>query len=938
MMRKKILFLVVLITVLMFVTKLFADPPETYDLRDVNGENYVTTVKSQQGGTCWTFGAMAAMEGNLLITGAWAAAGEVGEPALAEYHLDWWNGFNQHNNDDIEPPSGSGLEVHQGGDYMVTSAYLSRGEGAVRDIDGQSYSTPPLRFDPSYHYYYPRHIEWYVAEPDLSNIDLIKNMVMEYGVMGTCLCYDGSFISNYIHYQPPSSTLDPNHAVAIIGWDNNKDTQAPQPGAWLIKNSWGSGWGLNGYFWISFYDKHCGQHPEMGAISFQDVEPMSYDCIYYHDYHGWRDTFTDHNTAFNKFIAEGDELLEAVSFFTAQDGVAYTVKIYGDFSNGNLSNLLSEKTDVIEYTGLHTIVLDTPVELTPENDFYIFVEFSAGGHPYDRTSDVPVLLGAQYRTIVESSSNPDESYYLDGSTWLDFYYYDDPSGFQNSGNFCLKALTVYRGMSVAPDEDLNSEGPVGGPFSPTSAVYTIENRNMQPISFEVTSNLTSDWITLSGDVFGTLQPNETAEVLVEINSNANDLTEGVHFTNIYFTNITDHIGDTSRRVKLSIGDSTLRYDWTLDSDPGWTTEGDWNHGQPTGQGGQYGEPDPTSGYTGSNVYGYNLNGDYPNNLPETHLTSEIIDCSGLFNVHLKFWRWLGVEQPTYDHAYVRISNDGTNWITVWQNEEEITDNAWTQMDLDISDVADDQTTVYLRWTMGITDQGWQYCGWNIDDIEIFALDGFIEPIALSAFDASFNEPEDCVTLSWTTQFETDVLGFNLYRSETDDINNAVQVNASIVPGNGTTTEPHDYTYNDENAVVTTLYYYWLEVVTLDGSTNVYGSIIYEPTTELTDDVFANKFYLSQNYPNPFNPSGAGRSLTTTILFSLAKDAKDAKIAIYNLKGQKVKTLIDKPVEKGVHSVIWNGKDDSGNSVSSGLYFYKLKAGGFNSTKKMILLK
>ncbi len=97
--------------------------------------------------------------------------------------------------------------------------------------------------------------------------------------------------------------------------------------------------------------------------------------------------------------------------------------------------------------------------------------------------------------------------------------------------------------------------------------------------------------------------------------------------------------------------------------------------------------------------------------------------------------------------------------------------------------------------------------------------------------------------------------------------------------------------------------------------------------------------LQGNYPNPFNPSGAGRSPTTTICFNLAtKDTKNTKIEIYNIKGQKVKTLIDEKIEAGLHHVVWNGKDENGKPVASGIYFYKLKTDNFEKTRKMILLK
>lgn len=130
---------------------------------------------------------------------------------------------------------------------------------------------------------------------------------------------------------------------------------------------------------------------------------------------------------------------------------------------------------------------------------------------------------------------------------------------------------------------------------------------------------------------------------------------------------------------------------------------------------------------------------------------------------------------------------------------------------------------------------------------------------------------------------------------------------------------------------------------LDGNERIIGGEIdmgcYESNFTITNEneVETLRYSLS-NYPNPFNSSVTGRSPVTTISFSLPNDAK-VSLVVYNIKGRKIKDLAKDNFEKGKHNITWNGKDETGKTVSSGVYFYSLIADGkTKATNKMILLK
>ncbi len=233
------------------------------------------------------------------------------------------------------------------------------------------------------------------------------------------------------------------------------------------------------------------------------------------------------------------------------------------------------------------------------------------------------------------------------------------------------------------------------------------------------------------------------------------------------------------------------------------------------------------------------------------------------------------------------------------------------------------------WNIGNSrNDGYPYFDWEYPD------DPATLPIVLSTFTVQFIE--NTPTLYWTTQSETDNIGWNVYRNTEEDFSSAQVITNELIPGNGTTTEPSYYNFADNSQAleIGTTYWYWLENVDLGGETHYsYSVSITIPTQdEEPSNIEPPVVYILNTAPNPMNSS-------TYFCFTLDKSV-EATISIYNIKGELVRTLPKVWADADAKTTVyWNGKDENGNTVKDGIYFYQLNVDGKPyKTNKLIVIR
>ncbi|MBQ2061430.1 MAG: InlB B-repeat-containing protein, partial [Oscillospiraceae bacterium] len=445
-----------------------ADLPSSYDSRLYG---YITPVRNQGDyNTCWTFGAAACCEAYMIKHGV--LVGETGQPAdtslnLSEYHLAYYTYTDAYDAEGMltgdktyflsSHPAGNFLEA--GGTGELVSYPLMRWTGLADESDPAlvygAASTAGLGSEHAYqnNVAHVQSVKHFFG----SNIEEVKRHVMEYGAgsMGVRIsnasgtAYHGGvntangticWIQSAVAYQD-TGFYYADHDVTVVGWDDsyakenfNQGYRPTKDGAWIVKNSWGTDIGNDGYFYVSYEDSAtCASY-----ISFFTVENVdNFDHNYQYDgsgnYYNSEEMSTGDSIA-QVFTANGNETLEAIALALYGDNTDYTLKIYTGCTTDDPSTgtLALTQTGNFDYWGYQTIYLDNPVTLTPGQRFAVVLTFS--GADINVAYDTTIQEDTYYHMGLIHMTHPNTSYFKGASdnSWT------NKSG---DGNYRVKAFT-----------------------------------------------------------------------------------------------------------------------------------------------------------------------------------------------------------------------------------------------------------------------------------------------------------------------------------------------------------------------------------------------------------------------------------------------------------------------------------------------------------------
>ena len=278
----------------------------------------------------------------------------------------------------------------------------------------------------------------------------------------------------------------------------------------------------------------------------------------------------------------------------------------------------------------------------------------------------------------------------------------------------------------------------------------------------------------------------------------------------------------------------------------------------------------------------------------------------------------------YLNAWIDLNDDG-DWLDT--GEHVIQDRALTAGTNNITfwmPLITTEGSVRTEGRMGrfrfSSATGLNYAGLAVDgEVEDYLIDTLI-PVELTGFEVVGQK--GIAQISWQTQSESNNLGFHIYRSEKKD-GEYVRITDDPINGAGSSESMHSYSFTDNTAEPGKTYFYKLADVSYNGSITMHEAR--EVTIELPQE-----YSLHQNYPNPFNPE-------TLITFSL-KESGLVNLNIYNMNGQLVRSLVSENRNSGQFDVVWNGRNDLGMQVPSGIYMYRIQINDYSQTKRMVLMK